>query len=432
MNYIKTLQCVTCGREYTPDQRDFLMTCPACGPVDGILDYHYDLDEVRAAWRKEPLNDRPHSHWRYRELLPIQPESVPYDWSVGWTPISETPRLAEALGVDRMFLKDDGRSMTGSFKDRASSVGVAHAMEHGANVVACSSTGNAATSLAGWAALAGLTAVIFVPESAPEPKLAQMMIYGAIVITVEGSYDDAYRLCSEACERFGWYNRNCAINPVLIEGKKTAGLEIAEQCQTTPGKLGIEWVAVSIGDGCTVAGIWKGLALMKTLGAIDRTPRIIGVQSARMSPVSYALEHDQLPAVGEENGSTGTIADSINVPIPRNWRKAVRAIRESNGVIVRVSDESILESMQTTGRLTGIYAEPAAATSVAGVQKAVEKKIIGSTDRVLALITGSGLKDTKSAIKAAGSPIRIEPTMDSLISRIRCADNKAVAQVFNL
>jgi len=344
MDYITTQQCVTCGRKFAPDLHDILMTCPDCGPVDGILDYRYDLDAVRATWHKDPLELRPRTHWRYRELLPILPESIPHDWPVGWTPISETPRLAEALGVDRMFLKDDGRSMTGSFKDRASSVGVAHALEHGAKVVACSSTGNAATSLAGWAALAGLTAVIFVPESAPEPKLAQMMIYGAIVIAVEGSYDDAYRLCSEACERFGWYNRNCAINPVLIEGKKTAGLEIAEQCQTTPGKLGIDWVAVSIGDGCTVAGVWKGLVLMHKLGVIERTPRILGVQSERMSPVSYALEHDRLPTeeVGEneECNMSGTIADSINVPVPRNWRKAVRAIRESNGVIVRVSDES--------------------------------------------------------------------------------------------
>jgi threonine synthase len=183
------------------------MTCPDCGPDEGILDIHYDLDAVKAAWQKAPLSGRALNHWRYRELLPLDSKAVRNDWSVGWTPVIDVPRLAGELGINQLLLKDEGRNPTASFKDRASSVGVAHALQHHAKTIACASTGNAATSLAGHAALAGLPCVIFVPHTAPEPKLAQLLVFGANVVAVQGSYDEAYRLCSRACEKFGWYNR---------------------------------------------------------------------------------------------------------------------------------------------------------------------------------------------------------------------------------
>src|SRR3954465_1659371 len=331
-NYVTELTCIRCGTAYPGNSLKTAdgvwMTCPKCGPADGILDVGYDLERVRAAWKAEPLRDRPRNHWRYSELLPLEPRAVRYDWPVGYTPVIDSARLAKQLGIQQLLFKDEGRNPTASFKDRASSVGVAHALQVGAKTVACASTGNAASSLAGHAALAGVPAMIFVPQAAPEPKIAQLQVFGATVFAVKSSYDAAYDLCSQACQEFGWYNRNCVINPVLVEGKKTAGLEIAEQSRelgTVP-----DWVAVSVGDGCTIAGIWKGLKQMRELGVIDRLPRLIAAQAAEVSPLQYAMENDRLPPPS----SGTTIADSIDVHAPRNWRKAVRAIRDADGVLV--------------------------------------------------------------------------------------------------
>jgi threonine synthase len=312
--------------------------------------------------------------------------------------------LATHLGLRQIVLKDEGRNPTGSFKDRSSAVGVTHAQQVGAKTVACASTGNAASSLAGHAALAGLPAYIFVPQTAPEPKIAQLQVFGATVFAVRSSYDDAYELCTKACREFGWYNRNCAINPVLVEGKKTAGLEIAEQSADFGGVP--DWVAVSVGDGCTIAGIWKGLKQMRELGVIDRLPRLLAVQAAGVDPIKYAMEHGELP----KQATGTTMADSIDVHVPRNWRKAVKAIREADGVLLTATDDEILEAMRLAGH-HGVFAEPAAAAAMAGVVSAVESKTIARHERVLVMITGSGLKDTKNAIRAAGRPIEIEPSV---------------------
>jgi threonine synthase len=393
------------------------MTCGACGPDDGILDIRFDLDAVRAAWNKEPLAGRPLNHWRFRELLPLEPAAIPQDWPVGWTPILELSRLARELGVKQLLVKDEGRNPTASLKDRASSVGVVHARQNNATTIACASTGNAATSLAGHAALAGMACVIFVPRNAAAPKLAQLLVYGACVFSVAGPYDDAYRLCSAACERFGWYNRNCAINPVLVEGKKTCGLEIAGQCAARGGVP--DWVVVSVGDGCTIAGIAKGLAEMHALGVIDRQPRLLGVQAVGVAPIDYALRHDILP---KPNGGT-TIADGINVLVPRNWRKAVHAIRSSEGAMVTVTDEQILAALSQAGR-HGVFGEPAAAAAIAGVKVAVEQGIINRNERVLAVNTGSGLKDTVSAMKAAGEPYHIESGLDAVAAGVEAFERE--------
>jgi threonine synthase len=410
MSFVSELVCVHCHKSYRPTGRD--MTCPDCEPQDGILETRFDLEAVRTAWQREPLTGRPLNHWRYRELLPLSAESIPQHWPVGWTPILNLPRLAKELGVKQLLVKDEGRNPTASLKDRASSVGVAHALEQRATTIACASTGNAATSLSGHAALAGLPAVIFVPQNAAAPKLAQLLVYGACVFAVAGPYERAYELCSAACAEFGWYNRNCAINPVLVEGKKTCGLEIAEQCAAE----GVpDWVAVSVGDGCTIAGIWKGLVEMQALGVIDRLPRLLGVQAAGVAPVLYAVEHDRLPDASDGT----TIADGINVQVPRNWRKARKAILDSKGSMVGVSDAAMLTALTKLGR-HGVFGEPAAAAALAGVEEAIGRKIIGAHDRVLAVVTGSGLKDTASAIRAAGQPIAInEPTLEAVAAGLK-------------
>jgi len=409
--------CVKCRKSFQPTGRE--MTCEACGPDDGILEFRFDLDAVRAAWSKEPLSNRPLNHWRYRELLPLEPAAIPRDWPVGWTPILDMPRLASELGVKQLLVKDEGRNPTAALKDRASSLGVAHARQNNATTIACASTGNAATSLAGHAALAGMKCVIFVPRNAAAPKLAQLLVYGACVFSVAGPYDDAYRLCSAACERFGWYNRNCAINPVLVEGKKTCGLEIAEQTAAQGGVP--DWVVVSVGDGCTIAGIAKGLAEMHALGVIDRLPRLLGVQAAGVAPIEYALRHDTLP----KRGGGTTIADGINVEVPRNWRKAVSAIRAAEGAMVMVTDEQILAALAQVGR-HGVFGEPAAAAAFAGAMVAVEQGIINRNERVLAVNTGSGLKDTASAMKAAGEPIQIDADLGAVAAGVEAFERERV------
>ncbi len=399
MRFVTQLTCVVCGKPAEPPVS--AGTCPACDDPFAVLDVEYDMDKVAKSLTPDALANRPLTHWRYHELLPVEPDEVAFSWPVGWTPIIETPRLGEWAGTPRLRLKDDGRNPTASFKDRASSVAVLHALRACAERIACASTGNAASSLAGYAAMAGLPATIFVPQAAPEPKVAQLLIYGADVRRVRGTYAQAYDLCSAECDAHGWYNRNCAINPYLVEGKKTAGLEIAEQ---TAGREP-DWVVVSVGDGCTIAGIAKGLIQMKQLGFIATLPRVLGVQAAGMDPVAHAFESGELPT----DVTGATVADSIDVPVPRNWRKAVKAVKQTDGTFIRVTDDEITDAMKATGRLAGIFAEPAAAAAVAGVKRARTEGIITQYADTLAVITGNGLKDIKTAMATAGKPKEVDP-----------------------
>ncbi|MHC4143093.1 MAG: threonine synthase [Planctomycetota bacterium] len=261
------------------------------------------------------------------------------------------------------------------------------------------------SSLAGYAAMAGMDATIFVPEFAPEPKIAQLLIYGAEVRRVRGTYAQAYDLCHAACADNGWYNRNCALNPYAIEGKKTCGLELAEQTAQRPA----DWVVVSVGDGCTIAGIGQGLDQMRALGFIEKRPRLLGVQAEGVHPIAVAFETGEPPSMAGEASGGGTVADSINVPVPRNWRKAVNAVRDSGGAFLCVSDDEIAEAMKATGVLAGVFAEPAAAAAVAGVRRAVLEGLIQPADDVVATVTGSGLKDIRAAMRVTGGPIEVDP-----------------------
>lgn len=441
MSLVTRLQCVACGKAYPPGAG---WTCPACGPDEGILDVQYDLPRARQTLTREALATRPRSHWRYAELLPVDAPPPAGIEHIGWTPLIEAPRLAAALGIGRLRLKDDGRSASASFKDRASSIGVAHALqpsrnkftESGATAsssgtsggrapgekrtptaeIACASTGNAASSLAHCAAAAGLACNIFVPRTVPEGKLAQLLAYGARVFKVMGSYAEAYDLCTQACARFGWYNRNCAVNPYLVEGKKTGGLEVAEQCADDPP----DWVAVSIGDGCTIAGIYKGLRLMAELGIIGWNARMLGVQAAGVAPITDLWrrfstgESLEKTTLRDLKSRDTTYADSINCPVPRNWRKALAALRDSNGAGVAVSDEQIMEAVRITGRLSGVFAEPAAAAAIAGIAQARRDGILNERSNVVAMITGNGLKDPAGALKAVGKPHEVPPDVGAI------------------
>ena len=284
MRNVKYGKCVRCGKTYdaVPD----LTNC-ACG---GILDIVYDYDYIKSVLTKEKLARRDNrSMWRYRELLPVEETTPDTPLRVGWSPLYEEPKLAEMLGIKRLWVKDDGQNPTASLKDRASAMAVAKAKEAGAEIIACSSTGNAASSLAGNAAAAGLKTFIFVPARAPKGKVAQLMTFGANVISVKGNYEETFELSKKAIDKWGWYNRNAAINPYLSEGKKTVSLEIAEQL----GWKMPDYLAISVGDGCTIAGVWKGLKDLYAIGFIDKLPRLISAQAEGCHPINRAIAEDK-------------------------------------------------------------------------------------------------------------------------------------------
>ena len=403
MKYVLGAKCVKCGRDYTLTPNT--TTC-SCG---GILDVQYDYAAIRRDFSPADLGrSRDWSMWRYRPFLPVEETSAPTPLRVGWSPLYKADRLAKELGLKTLYVKDDGQNPTASLKDRASAMAVVKAREAGADTIACSSTGNAASSLAGNAAAAGFQTYIFVPARAPKGKVAQLRIFGATVISVDGSYEDTFELSKAAIEKWGWYNRNAAINPYLSEGKKTVSLEIAEQL----GWQMPDYVALSVGDGCTIAGVWKGFQDLYAAGFIDRLPRLISVQAEGCCPLNRAIQTGRPWTPMEEN----TLADSIAVGVPRNPDKALNAIRSSNGVVVNVSDEEILAAMRLLGRTQGVFGEPAGVTGTAGVKKALELGLISPDSTVVSIVTGNGLKDVASGIKAAGEPMLVKPDMDALLA----------------
>jgi threonine synthase len=375
--------------------------------------------------------------WRYLDFLPIEEGSRLGPLRAGWSPLYRADALGHVLGLDNLYIKDDGLNPTSSLKDRASAIAVAWALRAGKDTVACSSTGNAASSLAGAAASVGLKSVIFVPERAPQGKLTQLLVFGATVVSVKGDYGATFRLSAQAIEKYGWYNRNAAVNPYLSEGKKTVSMEIAEQLglairgAEAPGFTAPDFAAVSVGDGCTIAGVWKGFKDLYAVGLIDKLPRLISVQAEGCCPINRAIERNAPIEPMEEN----TLADSIAVGVPRNGGKALAAIRESNGITVNVSDGEILGAMRLLGKHAGVFGEPAGVTGTAGLAKAAARGLVPHDALVVSIVTGNGLKDVagaQSALaqKAAGiggavpensgesklypALIRIEPDMDAL------------------
>jgi len=404
MNYVLGYQCTLCQEEYQADLD--LYTCPGCGSK-GILDIVYDYKRIKKKVTARSLAaNRNYSMWRYAPFMTVRDENLDRTLRVGWTPLYTANRLAGQLGLQTLYIKDDGLNPTGSLKDRASAIAVVKALEKGMEIIGCSSTGNAASSLAGNAARMGVKTVIFVPERAPAGKVAQLLIYGARVISVSGNYYQTFELSEQAIERFGWYNRNCAINPHLVEGKKTVALEIAEQLNWDVP----DWVAVSVGDGCTIGGVYKGFYDLLQLGLIERIPRILGVQAEGCCPFYTAWAESQPLEPAEEN----TLADSIAVGVPRNPVKALNAVKLSNGAWITVTDQEILAAMKTLGSAEGVFGEPAGVTGLAGLKKALVKGMIEGRETAATIATGNGLKDIQNALKAADGPIRVQPDFREL------------------
>jgi threonine synthase len=408
---ILSFKCLICSRHYRPDEVEYV--CPDHGD-DGILDVQYDYNFIERQISKEKLrHSKEFTIWRYKALLPVAADAVVPPLSVGWTPMYHTPGLTLNLGLKKVWVKDDGRQPTASFKDRASAVAVVKAAEKGAKIITTASTGNAAAALSGLCASVGHPNVIFVPQSAPQAKIAQLLVFGSRVILVKGTYDDAFELCLQASKKYGWYNRNTGYNPYMCEGKKTAAYEICEQ---------LDWDApdrifVSVGDGCIIGGLHKGLKDLMALGWIDRMPKLMGIQAAGSNYLYEAWQNNE-DILTKPPVNAQTVADSISAGLPRDRIKALAAVKETGGAYISISDDDILRAIPELARGAGVFAEPAGAAAYAGLVAAVDQRLVHGDEKIVVLNTGNGLKDVAGAMQAVDlvqtKPFRIQPEFAAL------------------
>ena len=409
---VSHLECLVCGRTFEPKEVEYV--CPDHGD-DGVLDVIYDYAEIAGDVVRESVGLT--SMWDYRALLPVSTDAAFPPLRVGGTPLYQSPTLARRVGLREVWVKDEGVQPTGSLKDRASAMAVVKADELGAAVLTTASTGNAAAALSGLGASVGRETVIFVPATAPEAKIAQLLAFGATVLLVEGTYNDAIEVCLRTAERFGWYNRTTGFNPYMSEGKKTVAYEVAQQL----GWQVPDVIVVSVGDGCIVGSLWKGFHDMVELGWVSRMPRILGVQASGSDYLAQAWSKGE-DVLTKPPISPDTVADSISAALPRDRIKAMRAVTDSGGAFLTVGDDAILAAIPTLASTTGVFAEPAAAASWAGVERAVEMGVIEPGDRVVVLSTGSGLKDVPAAMRsvaAAGlQPLHVPAEVEAVAATI--------------
>jgi threonine synthase len=406
-------QCSLCGSTYPADRP--IYTCPKDGGnLDVVLDYAQIKLEIKP---KDISTSHESSLWRYLPLLPVfDPggNGTPIH-AAGYTPLFSPPALKKQYCLKNLWIKDEGRNPTASFKDRASAIVVARARDIKAEIIVTASTGNAGAALAGMSASVGQESIIFAPKNAPPAKIAQLLIYGAQVILVDGNYDQAFDLAIEASSEFGWYCRNTGYNPFTAEGKKTAALEIWESILTVQKLSKPLAIFIPVGDGNIISGTHKGFKDLQALGWLEVMPRIIGVQAEGSASIANAFASGFEEIIPVE---ADTIADSISVDLPRDGVRAVRAAKQTGGTYILVKDPDIIQAIGELGKV-GIFAEPAGATAYAGFKQALERGIIKPEDPILVLNTGNGLKDIKAAMQAVAPAPVIEPSMTALKKHLR-------------
>ena len=395
-------QCTTCGKTYP--RREVRYLCPECGrhyrpgiPLVGVLLAQFDYAAIRKRFKKLTPDWSLFSAVEERHYPP---------YPLGRTPFFPVAALGERLGFANVWVKNDGLNPSASLKDRASFLVVAEANRLKEPSIVTASTGNAASALAAVCAAAGKRAIIFVPASAPKAKLVQMVLYGARVIPVRGSYDDAFRLSLEYTSRKGGLNRNTAYHPLTIEGKKTVGLEIYEQNRFKVPDA----ILVPVGDGVIISGVFKAFCDLKAAGLISRLPRLICVQAER----SAAIHHYICRGKYEDARRPDTIADSISVAVPSNAHLARTAVLESQGFSLAVTDQEILHGQRLLAEKAGVFAEPAAAATVAALWKLRGSGRLGRKEQIVLLVTGHGLKDVEAALHSVRIPPAIAPTLEAL------------------
>jgi len=405
-------QCNNCGKRYQRDEVRYL--CPLCAgdyrpgmPLIGVLSAEFDYGAIRKKFRK----DKP--DWN---LFSAVEEKFYPPIPVGNTPFFQSAQLGNELGFDNVWIKNDGLNPSASLKDRASFLVVAEANRLKEKTIVAASTGNAASALAAVCAAAGKRALIFVPENAPKAKLVQMILYGATVVPVRGTYDDAFRISLEYTAKRGGLNRNTAYHPLTIEGKKTVGLEILSQNHWRVPDA----ILVPTGDGVIISGVYKAFCDLKAAGLISRLPRLVCVQAEK----SNAIHHYVESGIYKNAANPTTIADSISVSIPSNAHMARKAILESGGFSITVSDEEILQAQGVLAAKTGIFAEPASSTTVAALKKLRGSKRLGRREQIVLLITGHGLKDVESAMRNIQLPKAVEPTLSGVEAALKVQPKK--------
>lgn len=380
MSHFSHFRCTQCGAEYP--LQGALYLCPVCSrdykpgiPLPGVLEAMFDYQAIAREWYHKP------DPMLFSALDACFYPPLP----VGNTPLTRVDRLAISLGIKDLFIKYDGLNPSGSYKDRASQLMVAEANRLGMDEIVCASTGNAACSLACLCASAGKKAVIFAPAKAPAAKLVQILIHGATLHKVDGTYDDAFAAGLEYSVATGCLNRNTAYHPFTIEGKKTAGLEIFQQLGGVP-----DWIVIPVGDGVILAGIHKAFIDLQRAGLISRLPRLLAVQSESSDAITSYWETGEY----QDAPHPDTVADSISVRTPSNAHWAVRAIQETDGRSIRVADDDILRDQLELARKTGVFGEPSSSATLSGLKAALARGWINDRDSVVLLVTGHGLKDT--------------------------------------
>ena len=389
-------QCTDCGKVY--DDTGLRYLCPDCSrnqnpeePPKGVLKVRYHYDEIK----------KRHSTFKFLknsgflDLYPVESlDSFP-PLRVGQTPLYKKSKLGSKQLGSELYLKDDSQNPTYSFKDRASTLVAAFAKERNFEVIITASTGNAGSSLAGICASSGQKAIVLVPEKAPIAKLTQIIMYGAKIVPVKGTYDDAFDLSVEATRKFGWYNRNTAFNPLTIEGKKSVAFELFEQMgEQVPDKI-----FVPVGDGVIISGVYKGFEDLLELGFIDKMPVIVAVQSSGSNNLIGNVYTDNFTFK-----PSNTIADSISVDIPRNFFMAKQFLLKYHGEVLSVDDKAILHASKQLSENTGLFSEPAAATAFAGYLNDHENNKLNPDSKNVVLLTGSGLKDLNAVQQIISIP----------------------------
>lgn len=367
----------------------------------------YDLDSVNIS--KGSFSKRPKSLWRYRELLPVEDERRVVDLGAGFTTLHECKRLAKALNLKRLYVKDDTVNPTNSFKDRPAAVAVSKALEFGFKAVGCASTGNLAAATAAHAAKAGIPCYVFVPSNTETNKVLQAATYGAKIIAVKGTYDEANRLAAQASDEYDWALVNINIRPYYTEGSKTLAYEVCEQL----GWRAPENIVIPMGSGALLCAIWRGLNQFRELDLIDGLEtRVVGAQPKGCSPIVSAFKSNSEDVTPVERPET--VTKSLAIGDPGDGIYALKVIRESRGFAEYATDEEILEGIKLLARTEGIFAEPAGGVTIAVLKRLIDSGEVPRDEEVVCCVTGSGFKSSETILETVPKLVEIEPTVEEL------------------
>jgi threonine synthase len=404
MAHVEALRCRECGRTYDIAP---LYTCEWCF---GPLEVAYDYEAIAAEISRESIEAGPATIWRYAPLLPVDPPSAEATLPVGWTPLVRADRLAAELGLGEVWVKDDTRNPTNAFKDRVVAVALAKALEFGIKTLACASTGNLANAVAAHAARAGLRSYVFIPADLEAAKVITTSVYGGTVVAVDGTYDDVNRLCAELAADRPWAFANVNLRPFYAEGSKTLAFETAEQLGwQTP-----DHVVVPVGSGSLLTKIRRGFDELHTVGLLGDEPRVrvSGAQAGGCAPVAtaFAEGHDTVQPVKPQ-----TIAKSLAIGNPADGPFTIDAVRETGGGFAAVSEQEIVDAIRLLARTEGIFGETAAGVTIATLKRLAAEGVVRPDERVVAYVTGHGLKTLDAIAAQAGPTATIAPTLDAFV-----------------